>query len=123
VRDGHELEFRRVLFRSVSLWAAVPHYVALARARRERDIVGDRGPQAHGRDARLIARIVQHADDAGRALVPRTLQPEALDQLGIGRTPGYGRGPRVRHVREQRAERDHQLDAEVARQVDDHAGE
>ena len=29
----------------------------------------------------------------------------------------------MRHVREQRAERDHQLDAEVAREVDDHAGE
>ena len=66
---------------------------------------------------------MQDADDSRGPLVARTLQSEPLDQLGIGRAAGDRRGPRVRHVREQGSERDHHLDTELARQVDDHSGE
>src|SRR2546428_134633 len=94
-----------------------------ARAGGERDVVRDRRPQAHGWNARVVARVVEHADDSGRSLIARALQAEPFDQLRIGGTARHGRGPRVRHIREQRAERDHQLDAEVAREIDDHAGD
>ena len=77
------------------------------------------GPEARRRDARPAARVVQHADDARRPLVARGLQAEAVDQLGIRRTAGDGRRPRVRHVREQRAERDDELDLELARDMRD----
>ena len=59
------------------------------------------------------ARVVQHADDPGRPFVARRLQAEPLDQLRVGRAAGDRRRPRVRHVGEQRAERDHELDAEA----------
>ena len=41
------------------------------RVRRGGDVVRDRGPQARGRQARVRAGGVQHADDPGRALVGR----------------------------------------------------
>ena len=82
-----------------------------------------RGPEADGRDLRAVAGVVQHAHDAGRPFVSRALQTEPLDQLRIGRAAGDGRGPRVRDVRKQRAERDHHLHAELLREVDDHPGE
>ena len=56
-----------------------------ARARRERDVVRHRRPEAHRRDARLAAGVVHDADDAGRALVARRLETELVDERGIGR--------------------------------------
>ena len=90
-----------------------------ARARRERDVVRHGRPEAHGGNSRLPAGVVQDADDARRPLVPRGLQPELLDEREIARGARDGRGARVRHVGEQRAERDDELDAEVAREADD----
>ena len=66
---------------------------------------------------------MEHADDPGRPLVARGREPEPLDELLVARAAGHGRRARVRHVREQRAERDQQLDPEVAREADDELGE
>ena len=85
-----------------------------ARRRRHRDVVRHRRPEARRREAGRAARVVEHADDPGRALVARGLQAELLDQVGVGRARGDRRRPRVRHVGEQRAERDDELDAELA---------
>ena len=82
-----------------------------------------RGPEARGGDARAPARVVDDADDPGRALVAGGLEAELLDQVRVGRAPRHRRRPRVRDVGEQRAERDDQLDAELAREVDDQAAE
>ena len=51
-----------------------------ARARRQRDVVRHRRPQAHRRHARRAAGVVEHADDAGRPLVARGREPELLDE-------------------------------------------
>ena len=66
---------------------------------------------------RRAAGVVEDADDARRALVARELQPELLDEPRIGRRAGDRCGARVRHVREERAERDDELDAELARRA------
>ena len=71
----------------------------------------------------LAADVVQHADDPGRPLVARGREPEPLDELLVGRAAGDRRRARVRHVGEQRAERDQQLDPELAREADHQVGE
>ena len=80
-------------------------------------------PQAHRRDARAAARVEEHADDAGRPLVARELQPELVDELRIGRRARDRRRPRVRHVGDERAERHGELDAELAREIGDDLAE
>ena len=91
-----------------------------ARARRERDVVRDRRPEADGRDARAAAGVVEDPDDSRRALVARTLRGRARSiSVRVGRAARHRRRPRVRHVGEQRAEGDHHLDAEIPREVDD----
>ena len=80
-------------------------------------------PEARRRDAGLPAGVVQDADDPGRPLVARGREPEPLDELLVGGAAGDRRRPRVRHVGEQRAERDHQLDAELLREPDDEVRE
>ena len=56
-----------------------------ARARRERDVVRHGRPEADRRQPRPAARVVEDADDAGRALVARGSQPELLDERRVGR--------------------------------------
>ena len=90
---------------------------------RQRDVVGNGGPQADGRDARFATRVVENADDARRPLVARVLQAELLDERRIARGAGDRRRPRVRHVGEQRAEGDDELDAEILGERDDELGE
>ena len=46
------------------------------RARRERDVMRNSGPEAERRDAVAAARVEQDSDDAGRAFVARRLEPE-----------------------------------------------
>ena len=60
---------------------------------------------------RRPARVVQHPDDAGGALVLRTLELEPVDQLGIGGGAGDAHAAGVGHVAEQRAEGDDHLAA------------
>ena len=102
-----------------------PHAERLrrARARRERHVVRHGRPEADRAEARRAARVVEDADDPGRPLVAGELEPELLDERRVGRRAGHGRGTRVRHVGEQRAERHDELDAEVLRQADDEVGE
>ncbi len=59
------------------------------------------------------ARVLEHADDAGRPFVRRLLELEPVDQLRLGGGAGDRDRPGVRGVGEQRAEGDHQLAAEV----------
>jgi hypothetical protein len=47
------------------------------RARRQRDVVRNRRPEARGRNVDLPARVVEDADDPGRALVATTRDPAA----------------------------------------------
>ena len=58
---------------------------ARARARRERDVVRHGRPEAGRRQAGAPAGVVEDADDAGRPLVARRLQPELLDERLVGR--------------------------------------
>ena len=69
------------------------------------------------------ARVVQNADDAGRALVARGRQSELLDELRIARGAGDRARARVRDVRQERAERDDELDFELLSELHDLAGE
>jgi hypothetical protein len=55
--------------------------------------------------------------------VTRALQAETLDQFLIGRPAGHRRRSGVRHVGEQRSERDHHLDTELACKLGNHVGE
>ena len=70
-----------------------------------------------------VERVVEHADDSGRALVARALEPELLDQLLVARAAGDRRRPRVRHVRQQRAERDDELDPDLLGEAGDEVAE
>ena len=76
-------------------------------------------PEADRRNSGLAERVVEHTDDARRALVPRRLQAELLDEREIAGRAGDGRSPRVRDVGEKRPERHDELDAEVTCQADD----
>ena len=94
-----------------------------ARARREGDVVRHRRPEADRPEARRAARVVEDADDPGRPLVARELQPELLDERRVGGRAGHGRGARVRHVGEQGAERHDEVHADVPGQTDHEVGE
>ena len=111
-------ELRRVDLDPEQLPEPVAERAGGARARRERDVVRHRRPQARGRHALAAAAVLEDADDPGRPLVAGVLQPEALDERRVARRARHGRRTRVRHVREQRAERDHELDVEVAGELD-----
>ena len=74
-------------------------------------------------DVRLAAGVVQHADDPGRALVAGRREAEALDELRVARAAADGARARVRHIREQRAEGDDEVDLELLHEVDDQARE
>ena len=76
------------------------------RRRQLRRVAGHRRPQRRGRDVGLRERRLQHADDAGRTLVARALELEALDQGVVGGGADQVHRPAVRHVGEQRTERD-----------------
>ena len=77
-----------------------------------------RRPEADRAEARGAARVVEDADDPGRPLVARELEPELLDERRVGRRAGHGRGARVRDVGEQGAERHDELDADVPGEAD-----
>ena len=77
------------------------------------DVVRDRRPVGHRGDVELGARVLEHADDAGRPFVRRLLELEPVHQLGLGGGAGDRDRPGVRSVREQRPEGDHQPAAEV----------
>jgi hypothetical protein len=94
-----------------------------ARARRERDVMGNGRPEARRRQPLLATRVLEHTDDPGRAFVARMLEPEAGHELRVAGRSGHGRRPGVRDVGEQRTERDEQLDLEVPREVDDELAE
>ena len=70
-----------------------------------------------------LAGVVQDADDARRPLVSRELQSELLHEPRVGGRAGDGCRPRVGDVREQRAQRDDEVDAEVGREPRDEVGE
>ena len=113
------LELREVELDPEELAETIAERPGRARARGERDVVRHRRPEAHGGNARLPERVVQDADDPRRPLVPRRLQPELLDEREIaGRTRDRSVA-RVRHIGEQRSERDDELDAEIAGEADD----
>ena len=89
---------------------------------RRRDLGGvlrHRRPQRRRRDPGRGHRVVEHADDAGRTLVARALEVEAIDQLGVaGRADDLHR-PGVRHVGEQGAEADGHPRAELLGDADE----
>ena len=71
----------------------------------------------------VLSASLQHADDAGRALVARALEVEAVDDLGIaGRAEDLHR-PGVRHVGEQGAEADRHRRAVALGDADELAAE
>ena len=108
---------------SISVDEPVAERLRGGRRRGHRDVVRHGGPQRDRRDVGGAARVVEHADDAGRALVARRLHAESLDQARVGRARGHGRRARVRDVGEQRAERDDELDAQLAREPGDQGAE
>ena len=63
-----------------------------ARARRERDVVRDRRPEADRRDPRLPAGVVEDADDAGRPLVARGCSPSSSTSEASLAEPVTGAG-------------------------------
>ena len=77
----------------------------------------DRRPEAHRRDPRTTTRVEQHADDPGRPLVARELEPELVDELRVGRSARHRGGPRVGHVGDECSERHRELHAELARKL------
>src|SRR6266540_1717648 len=90
------------------------------RTGREGDVMRNRCPQAHRWDARIATGVVQDPDDSRRTFVAGALETEALDQLGIRGAAGDRRGARVRHVREQGSERDHQLYTKLTSETHHH---
>ena len=68
------------------------------------DVVRHVRPQAGRRHARLAAEGVEHAHDAGRALVARRPEAQARGQLGIVGAARQPDGPGVGHLGEQRAQ-------------------
>ena len=103
-----------------------------ARSTRARAAFGDgicggvlrhRGPQRRRRDAGGRHGVVEHADDAGGALVARALQVVAVDQLGVARRPDDLHRPAVRHVGEQGAHADGQAGPGFLGEADELAAE
>ena len=71
------------------------------RVRRRRDVVRHRRPDRRRREVEPAHRVVQHADDAGRALVPRPLHAEPGREHVVGGGTGAADRPGVRRVAEQ----------------------
>ena len=67
-------------------------------------------------------RVVQHADDAGGALVVRAGEAQPLDQLLVVRRARHPDRPGVRRVGEQRAEGDDEPASERSGEVGDRLG-
>src|SRR3954447_15795943 len=88
----------------------LPHVVRHRRPQRE---TGNPGP---GRA------VLQDADDAGRPLVRRGLEGEALHELFVVAGRGHRDGPGVRDVGQQGPERDHGGHVELPRVADDLCG-
>src|SRR5215203_1732996 len=78
VRLGRFLKLVRVDRRVQDRPEPVAQREGRARAGRERDVVGNGRPQRDGPQPLPEARVVQDADDSGRALVPRPLEPKLL---------------------------------------------
>ena len=93
------------------------------RVRRGGDVVRHARPQRRRRDAAPLARVVQDADDAGRALVARGCTPRRSVSASSDGRPGDRDRPRVRDVGQQRAERHDHLHAERLGEVDDELAE
>ena len=88
------------------------------RVRHDRDVVRNGRPQRCARHPGLLARLVQDADDPGRALVGRGIEGEPVDQRVVGGERGDADGARVGDVGQQRAERHDELDAERLGELD-----
>ena len=88
------------------------------RAGRLRHVMRHRGPQRDRRYARRRAGMLQPADDPRRPLVVHRLDVQLGGELGIGGGRGHRHRAGMRGVREQRAEQDHQLHAEVGERAD-----
>ena len=96
------------------------------RVRRAAEVVRRRRPDARRRQLGAQAGVVQHADDAGRALVARAGDAAARElrlHAVVGAEAGERHRARVHGVRDQRAERDEAPRADGARQARDLAAE
>ena len=82
------------------------------RAGHRRDVVRHRRPEARRAHTGLGEGVVHDAGDAGRALVARLGKAELLDQLRLARESGDLDRARVRHVGQQRAQRNDHVDAD-----------
>ncbi len=91
--------------------------------RRLGHVVRHRRPQRDGRDAGRGAGLLQHADDAGRALVVHRVQVQPVGQGGVrgGRRHRHRAG--VRGVGQQRAEQHHGLHLQLGERRDQLAAE
>ncbi len=87
------------------------------------DVVRHRRPQAHRRDARVGARLLEDADDARGAFVARLLQIEPGGQVRVGGDAGDRNRPGVRGVAEQRAQHHHHLHAQLMGEAHDFVAE
>ena len=92
------------------------------RVGRGRHVVGHRRPQAHRRQVGRGARVVEHAGDPGRALVAGVLEAQLVHQRRVGGDAADGHRAGVRHVGQQRAERDDHVRVELARDLHDRLG-
>ena len=81
--------------------------------------MGNRRPEARGREVGAPAGVVEDADDPGRPLVARGGEAELLDELLIAGRARDGRRARVRHVGEERSERDDELHVELPCELHD----
>ena len=105
--------------RSSSSPRAVEDRAGRLRVRRRGDVVGNRRPDRRRREPGAPHRVVQHADDPGRAFVARPLHAEPRREHLVGRGTGALDRTRVRRVAEQRAERDDHLAVRRAGDADD----
>ncbi len=90
------------------------------RSARGLDVVRHRRPQARRRHPGVAAGLVDHAHDAGRALVGRGREPELIGQIAVGR-PRHRHRPGVGRVGQEAAERHDELGAALARDLEDAA--
>jgi len=80
--------------------------------------VGHRGPETHRGEPLPRTVAVQDAGDPGRSLVARGRETQILDEGRVLRVGGDRDRPRVRHVGQERSERDHELHVELASEFD-----
>src|SRR5207244_4960552 len=84
---GRLVQLLRVDLRPDDVGEPLTQREGRARAGRKRDVVRHGGPEADGLEPRLRTRVVEDTDDPRRPLVPRALEAQLLDQLGIARAP------------------------------------